>query len=83
MWSKIEHFQKRGLPVLEDNHAFHIDRVLQEETNYAYINEVTNSRIISSRSNCSVSILPNTFFALKYAIGMQNNSVFKPLVNKV
>ena len=69
--------------MLSSSHHHHLQRTSQEGNTYAYINDLSSSRIISANSNCTVSIMPENFFSLKYAVGMQNNSVYKELINEV
>ena len=83
LWAKIVRFEEAGLPVLSTSHSFHIERASQAGSTYAYINEVSNSRLVATKSNCTLLILPETFFSNKYAVGMQNNSVYKEVINDV
>ena len=81
LWTRIKQFENEGLPILSFDHNLHLQRTGQEGNKYAYINDVSSSRLVSAKSNCSVSIMPEYFFSLKYAVGMQNNSVYRELIN--
>ncbi len=79
----MKHFERQGVPSLSLSHKSHIERTVTEGSNYAYINDVSSSRLIVGKYECQIAMMPENFFTLKYCIGMQNNSAYREPINDV
>ena len=79
----MKYFERQGEPSLSLSHKSHIERMVTDGSNFAYINDVSSSRLIAGKHECQVAIMPENFFSLKYCIGMQNNSAYRDAINNV
>ena len=79
LWEGIQEFLKEGTPVLATSHSDHVKMV--KEGGYTYIADMTALELEAAQ-DCDLAIMKEKFVPFYYAIGTQNNSVYRDLISE-
>ena len=81
IWRRIEHHKHNPSPphdILDQSTANHLLRVKQG--GYALVSDVTTFELERSKG-CEISMMDETFFPMRYAMALQNNSAYREIVS--
>ena len=79
LWDGIQEFLKEGTPALATRHSDHVKMV--KEGGYTYIIDMTALELETAQE-CDLAIMKEKFVPFYYALGAQNNSVYRDLISE-
>ena len=79
LWDAIQGFLKEGIPALATRTSDHMQMV--HEGGYTYVADMTALELEAAK-DCDLAIMKEKFVPFYYAIGTQNNSVYRDLFSE-